>query len=102
MRMELSILLGHYKLDDSFPSTTCMPFEPLPTFSIIGLITRAHAQEVKQSVCPSVAIVVIVVVVGTKIAISRLLGICACYKHNQLIDIGEKLYMCFKLLKKAY
>ena len=43
------------------------------------------------------------VVVGTKIAISRLLVICACYKHNLLIDIGEILaYMRFKLLKKAY
>ena len=31
-------ILGHYKLDHSFPSTTRMPFEPPPTFSIIALI----------------------------------------------------------------
>ena len=43
------------------------------------------------------------VIVGTKIARSRVLGICACCKHNQLVDIGEKLvYAHFKLLKKAY
>ena len=56
-----------------------------------------HAQGVKQLVCPSV------VVVGTKIARSRVLGICACYKHNQSVDIGEKLVCTrFKLLDKAY
>ena len=32
-----------------------------------------------------------VVVVGTKITRSHVLGICACYKHNQLVDIGGKL-----------
>ena len=53
-------------------------------------LPRAHAQGVKQSVCPSV-----VVIIGMKIAISRLLSICACYKHNQSC-------VCFKLLKKAY
>ena len=43
-------------------------------------------------VCPSVVVVVIivVVVVGRKIVISHLLGICTCYKHNKLIEIGEK------------
>ena len=57
-----------------------------------------HAQGVKQSVCLS-----IVIVVGTKIARSRVLGIYACYKHNQSVDIGEKLvYTHFELLKKAY
>ena len=57
-----------------------------------------HAQGVKQSVCPS-----IVVVVGTKIARSRVLGVCACCKHNQLVDIGEKLVCTlFELPKKAY
>ena len=62
-----------------------------------NLLPRGHAQGVKQSVCPSV------VVVGIKIAISCLLGICMCYKHNQSVDIGEKLvYTRFKLLKKAY
>ena len=64
-------------------------------------LPRAHAQGVKQSVCPSV--VVVVVVVSTKIARSRVLGICACCKHSQLVDIGEKLvFMRFKFLKKAY
>ena len=59
-------------------------------------LPRVHAQGVKQSVCPSV-------VVGTKIARSRILGIYACCKHNQSVDIGKKLvYTCFKLLKKAY
>ena len=43
------------------------------------LLPRAHAQGVKQSVCPSVVVViVVVVVVGTKIARSRVLGIYAC------------------------
>ena len=47
--------------------------------------------------------VVVVVIIGTKIARSRVLGICAHYKHNQSVDIGEKLvYMRFELLKKAY
>ena len=47
--------------------------------------------------------VVVVVVVGTKIARSRILGIYACYLHNQSVDIGEKLVCTgFELLKKAY
>ena len=65
------------------------------------LLPRAHAQGVKQSVCMSV--VVVVVVVGTKIARSRVLGICACYKHNQSVDIGEKMVCTrFEFLEKAY
>ena len=44
------------------------------------LLPRAHAQGVKQSVCTSV---VLVIVVGTKIARSRVLGICACCRYNQ-------------------
>ena len=65
------------------------------------LLPRAHAQGVKQSVCLSV-VVVVVVVVCTKIARSRVLGICACYKHNQSVDIGAKLvFTRFELLKKA-
>ena len=61
----------------------------------------AHAQGVKQSVCPSVAVVV--VVVGTKIARSRVLGVYVCCKHSQSVDIGEKLACtCFEFLKKAY
>ena len=70
----------------------------------LHLLPRAHAQGVKQSVCMSVVVVVVVVVVvGTKIARSRVLGVCACCKHNQSIDIGEKLVCTrFELLKKAY
>ena len=60
------------------------------------LLPRAHAQGVKQSS-------VVVVVVGTKIARSRVLGVYACCKHNQSIDIGEKLVCTgFEFLKKAY
>ena len=62
------------------------------------LLPREHAQGVKQSVCPSV-----VVIVGTKIAIFRVLGVCAGSKHNQSVDIDEKMVCtCFELLKKAY
>ena len=58
-----------------------------------------HAQGVKQSIYLSV---VVVVVIGTKIAKSRVLGICAFYKHNQSVDIGAKLVCtCFEFLKKA-
>ena len=53
-------------------------------------------QGVKQLVCLSV-VVVVVVVVGAR---SRVLGIYVCCKHNQSVDIGEKLvYMHFKLLR---
>ena len=45
------------------------------------LLPRAHAQGVKH------VVVVVVVVVGTKIARSRVLGICAYCKHNQSVDI---------------
>ena len=69
--------------------TATMPTSPV--------YKEVFAQGVKQSVCPSI------VVIGTKIARSRLLGIYACYKHNQSIDIGEKLvYTRLKLLKMAY
>ena len=51
----------------------------------------------------SVVVVVVVVVVGTKIARSQVLGVCACCKHNQLVDIIEKLVSIhFELLKIAY
>ena len=41
-------------------------------------------------------IIVVVAVVGTKIARSLDLGICACSKHNKLVDICEKLVsVCF-------
>ena len=64
-------------------------------------LPRARAQGVKQSVCLSV--VVVVVVIGTKIARSRVLGIYASCKHNQSVDIGEKLVCTsFELLKRAY
>ena len=71
-----------------------------PQILFVNLLPRAHAQGVKQSVCPSV--VVVIVVVGTKIARSRVLGICASCKDNQSVDIGEKLACThFKLLKKV-
>ena len=57
-----------------------------------------HAQGIKQSVCLSV---VVVIVISTKIARSRILGICASCKHNQSVDIGEKLVCtCLELLKR--
>ena len=69
-----------------------------PDLPRVCLLPHAHVQGVKQSVCLSV-----VVVIGTKIARSRVLGICACCKHNQSVDIGEKLVCTrFELLKKAY
>ena len=52
----------------------------------------------KGSVCPSV-----VVIIGMKIATSRVLGVCVYCKHNQSVDNGEKLVCTtFELLKKAY
>ena len=52
------------------------------------VVTRMHAQGVKQSVR---------LVVGTKIARSRVLGICACCKHSKSVDTYEKLvYVRFK------
>ena len=67
---------------------------PLSVFTMVTgtdrLLPRTHAQGVKQSVCPSV-VVVVVIVIGTKIARSRVLGVCVCCKHNQSVDIGEKL-----------
>ena len=67
--------------------------------SVVVVVVGAHAQGVKQSVCPSV----VVVVVGMKIARSRVLGVCACCKHNQSVDIGEKLVCTrFEFLRTAY
>ena len=58
-----------------------------------------HAQEVKQLVCPSV----VVIVVSTKIARSQVLGISECCKHNQSVNIGEKMVSTrFEFLKIAY
>ena len=43
------------------------------------------------------------VVISTKMVRSHVLGICACCKHNQSVNISEKLVcMRFKLLKNAY
>ena len=48
-------------------------------------------------------VVIVVVVVNTKIARSRVLGICVCCKHNESVDIGEQLISIhFELLKMAY
>ena len=54
-------------------------------------LPHAHAQGVKQSVCPSV----VVVVVGMKITMHILpfRHLCVLYKHNQSIDTGEKLFI---------
>ena len=53
-----------------------------------------HMQGVKQLVCPSI------VVIGTKVIKSQVLSIYACCKHNQSVDISEKLVSThFKLLK---
>ena len=48
-------------------------------------------QGVKQSAC-----LFVVVVIGTKIARSCVLGVYACCKHNQSVDISEKL-VCTRL-----
>ena len=56
---------------------------------------RAHAQGVKQSVLS--------VIVITKIARSRVLGICACCNYHELVDIGKKLASVgFELLNMAH
>ena len=71
----------------------------MPVVSSAIITPRMHARGVKQSVCPSV----VVVVVGMKIARSRVIGVCAYCKLNQSVDIGEKLvYTGFELLKGAY
>ena len=70
------------------PNLVCVLFTPR---------TCARGKAIGLSV-----VVVVVIVVGTKIARSRVLGVCACCKHNQSVDIGEKLVCTdFKLLKKA-
>ena len=49
------------------------------------------------------SVVVVVVLVGTKIARSQDLGICACCKHYESVDIGEKLvFVYFELLNMAH
>ena len=52
--------------------------------------------------CCVIIVIVIVVVVSTKIARSRVLGIYACCKHNESVDISEKLVPTrFELLEMA-
>ena len=49
------------------------------------------------------SIVVVIVIVGTKIARSRDLGVYACWKHNESVDIYEKLVSVrFELLNMAH
>ena len=68
--------------------------------SIFTLCACARGKAIGLPGCLSV---VVVVVVGTKVARSRVLGICAHCKHKQSVDISEKLvYTSFELLKKAY
>ena len=46
---------------------------------------------------------VVAIVVGMKIARSRVLGICVCCNHNKLVDIGEKLVSAhFELLNRTH
>ena len=52
----------------------------------MAFLPRMHVQGVKQLVCPCV-------VIGMKITRSRVLGIYVCCKHNELVDIGEKLVL---------
>ena len=47
--------------------------------------------------------VIVVVVVSTKIARSRYLGICACWKHNESVNIcGKLVTVHFELLNMAH
>ena len=69
-------------------------------FHYLLSLPRVHAQGVKQSVCMSV-----VVVIGTKITRSRILGIYACCEHNQSLDVSENWFVhasnCSKRLTSA-
>ena len=66
-------------------------------------LPHTHAQGVKQLVCMSVVFIVVVFVIGIKIARPRDLGICACCEHNKSVDISEKLVSVrFKLLNMAH
>ena len=66
----------------------------------VYFLPRAHAQGVKQSV---LSVVCLLSVVVTKIARSRVLGICACCNYHELVDIGEKLASVrFELLNTAH
>ena len=49
------------------------------------------------------SVVIVVVIVGMKIARSRDLDICACCKHNESVGICEKLVSIrFELLNMAH
>ena len=76
-------------IDVGCGSKYCL-FVYIPTTSTKA--ERSLAYVGHYPVCTSV----VVVIVGTKIARSRILGICACCKYNQLVCT------CFELLKKAY
>ena len=70
-----NLIIGKLKIDiNSAPIVS--------TSSHAQLLPHVHIQRVKQSICPSV-----VVVVGTKITISCVVGVYECSKHNQLVDI---------------
>ena len=64
-------------------------------------LPRSHAQGVKQSVLS--VIESSSVVIGTKIARSRDLGIQVTRKHNESIEFGNKLAsVCFKSFGTAH
>ena len=68
---------------------------PIFIFSYYNYPARMRMREgvIKQSLSAIV----------TKIAISRVLGICACCNYHGLVDIGEKLVsVCFELLNMAH
>ena len=71
--------------------------------TVLALITPRACARGKAIGTRFVRLSSFTVVVGTKIARSRVLGVCVCCKHNQSVDIGEKLVCTgFELLKKAY
>ena len=79
------------------PVTHAIFIIQIDAVAIIDFNFITYAQGIKESVCLSV---IVIVVVGRKIARSCVLGICACCKHNQLIE--KVVCTHFKSLKKAY
>ena len=80
-------------------------------FRLYGMIiilnhgSCVHAQGVKQSVVLSLLLfkIVVVVVISTKSAISRDVGIKGTLKHSQSIEFGEKLALvCVNNHQKWY
>ena len=64
------------------------------------LLPHAHVQGVKQLV---LSVCRLSVIVTTKIAISRGLGILVTHKHNESVEIGEKLASaCFDSFDTAH